>query len=237
MKKRLDADEELGDGKGCECCETKPYTYIHQPVTRNIHHFYISAYIEDAHLYVDMINKIQTAGADDIIYIHLNTVGGYMTAGIQIINAMHSSSATVITSLEGEVSSLGTMLFLAADDFIVHENSSLMFHNYSGGVWGKGHEQVAALESATKWIEDFMLRLYVPFMTVSEVQRLIKGEDIYMHPPEITERLQHMVDVRAKEAEEAEEEPVKPATKTATRRKKTTAKKGTAKKRTTTRKC
>ena len=232
MKRRLDADGELGEEKGCDCCEVKPYTYIHQPVTRNIHHFYISAFIEDAHHYVDMINKIQTAGEGDIIYIHLNTVGGYMTAGIQIINAMISSSAHVISSLEGEVSSLGTMLFLAADEFLVHENSLLMFHNYTGAVFGKGHEQVAALESATKWTEDFMRRLYVPFMTEEEVSRLIKGEDIYMHPPEILERLQYMMQVRAEEAEaakQAEEDP-KPA------KKPTTRKRAAPKKKTTTRK-
>ncbi len=225
MNKRLDADGELGDEKECDCCGPKPFTYFLQPVTRNIHHFYISSYIEDAHHYVEMVNKIQTAGADDIIYIHLNTVGGFMAAGIQIINAMISSSAHIITSLEGEVASLGTMLFLAADEFIVHENSLLMFHNYSGGVWGKGHEQVAALESATKWTEDFMMRIYVPFMTQDEVHRLIKGEDIYMHPPEILERLQHMAEVKKAAIEAAEAAISGTAKKARVPRKKTTAKK------------
>lgn len=214
---------ESGDDKE-EDSDIKPFTYIHQPVTRNIHHFYISSFIEEAHHYVEMINKIQTAGENDIVYVHLNTIGGHMCAGIQIINAMISASAHIITSLEGEVASLGTMLFLAADEFLVHENSLLMFHNYSGGVWGKGHEQVAALESATRWTEDFMMRLYVPFMSEEEVNRLIKGEDIYMHPPEITERLKDMLRIRAAETEE-EAEPVK---KKRTVRKKTTKKKTTA---------
>lgn len=218
-----DAADESPEGK------VKPFTYVLQTVTRNIHHFYISSVIEEPHHYVELINKIQTAGADDIIYLHLNTDGGYMSAGIQIINAMISSSAHVISSLEGEVSSLGTMLFLAADEFLVHENSLLMFHNYSGGVWGKGHEQVAALESATKWTEDFMKRIYVPFMSEEEVSRLIKGEDIYMHPPEILQRLQNMARIRLEEAERAEEEANEPA-------KKTTAKKGTPRKKTTARK-
>jgi len=232
MNTRFDADGEFGEDKGCDCeCGPKPFTYVLQPVTRNIHHFYISTFIEDAHHYVEMINKIQTAGADDIVYIHLNTVGGYMTAGIQIINAMISCSGHVVTSLEGEVSSLGTMLFLAGDEFLVHENSLLMFHNYTGGVWGKGHEQVAALESATKWTEDFMKRIYVPFMTEDEVERLIRGEDIYMHPPEILERLHHMAEVRKAAAEEAEAAEAEPVKKKRTVRKKTTVKKKTPRRR------
>lgn len=201
--------------------EIKHYTYIHQAVTSNVHHFYISSSIEDPIYYTDMVHKIMVAAPNDIIYIHLATPGGYVATGIQLINAMNASQAHVIAALEGEVASLGTMLFLAADEFIVHDNCLLMFHNYSGGVWGKGHEQVAALESATRWSEDFMMRLYVPFMTKDEVERLIKGEDIYMHPPEIKERLAAMVKIRQEEADAeaaAEAENPKPKRKRRTKK-------------------
>jgi len=151
-----------------------------------------------------MVFRIQTAGPDDVIFMHLNTVGGYMDAGIQIINAMKSSNAHVIASIEGEVSSMGTFIFLAADEFIVHDNSSMMIHNYSGGVFGKGHEQIAALESATTWSRDFMHRMYIPFLSEEEVDRVIAGADVYMHPPEIRERLVNMVEIMRAE-QEAEE--------------------------------
>ena len=219
-------DDLGGDDENKEENPVKPFTYIHQTVVQNIHHYYISTLIEDAHLYADMINKIQTAGSGDIIYLHLNTLGGYLSTGIQIINAMRSSQAHIVASLEGEVASLGTMLFLAADEFLVHENSSMMFHNYTGGVYGKGHEQIAAIKSATTWTRDFMRRLYIPFMTEDEVDRLVKGEDIYMHPPEILERLYLMNEIKAKELEAAEN----PQPKRRTTKKKTTKKKVAKKK-------
>ena len=182
--------------------ESKPYTYIHQVITRNIHHYYLSTMIGDAQAYAEMVNKIQIAGPDDIIYIHLNTIGGYTSTGLQIINAMKTTPAHVICSIESEVSSLGTLIFLAADEFIVHDNCLMMFHNYSGAVWGKGHEQIAAIESAKIWTKDFLIRMYVPFMSEEEVNSLIAGADIYMHPPEIRERLDNMVKTIDKEAEE-----------------------------------
>jgi len=172
-----------------------PFAFYHQTIIQNIYHYYISSYIYEAHYYVDMINRIQTAEANDTIYIHLNTIGGDMDAGIQIINAMKVSAAHIVSSLEGGVSSMGGMIFLSAKEFLVHENSFLMIHNYTGGVYGKGHEQVAALQSATKWTEDFMYRLYVPFLSEDEVRNVIKGEDIYIHPPEIIDRLNKMVAV------------------------------------------
>jgi ATP-dependent Clp protease protease subunit len=225
-------DGESGE-ESKECCYTKPYAFFHQVVTQNIYHYYISGYIEDPTQYTEMINRIHTAMESDTIYMHLNTVGGDMSTGIQLMNAMTSTPAHVIASIEGEVSSMGTMIFLSAKEFMVHENSLLMFHNYTGGVWGKGHEQVAALESATKWTEEFMHRIYIPFMTSEEVDRLIKGEDIYMHPPEIIYRLNTMLKIRQLELEAEQEQVEVELQKELTKKvakKKTTKKKVTKKK-------
>lgn len=191
-----DKDDEL---------EYKPYSYLQQQVVRTVHHFYINSIIEEAHKYSEMVFRIQTAGPEDIIYMHLNTAGGYMDAGIQIINAMQSSQAHVIAALEGEVASMGTFIFLAADEFVVHDNSSMMIHNYTGGVFGKGHEQIAALESATTWSRDFMHRMYIPFLSGEEVDKVIAGADIYMHPPEIRDRLTDMVEIMQQEMSEQSE--------------------------------
>jgi len=157
-----------------------------------------------------MIHQIQTSGNDSMIWIHLNTPGGILETGIQIINSMQVSDAHVIASLEGEVASLGTMIFLAADEFIVHDNCLMMFHNYSGWVGGKGHEQVAALEAMTKWTEEIMKRLYIPFMSEEEFERIKRGEDLYFHSDEIRKRLTRMVKVMEKNKKEAEAEAAKP---------------------------
>lgn len=178
---------------------TKPFYYIEQQIVRRVHHYYLSQIVEDASKYVEMIHQIQTAGEENIVWIHLNTPGGILDTGIQLINAMQASDAHIIASIEGEVASLGTMIFLAADEFVVHDNCLMMFHNYSGGVGGKGHEQIAALEAITKWTEDIMKRLYIPFMSESEFERIKKGEDLYFHSEEIRKRLKKMVKILEKE--------------------------------------
>lgn len=187
--------------------ETPPYQYFEQQVVKTVHHYYISQIIEEPNKYIDMIHRVQTAGSDQVIYIHLNTSGGDLNTGIQLINAMNVSQAHVVCSLEGEVASLGTMIFLAADEFVVHDNCLMMFHNYSGGVVGKGHEQIAALEAATKWTEGVMKRLYVPFMSEEEFDRIRKGEDLYFHSDEIRKRLAKMVKAIEREAKEQTAKP------------------------------
>lgn len=173
----------------------KPYEYFEQQLTTKLHHFYISQDIKEPSLYTEMIHIIQSAGPSSVIYLHLNTRGGALNTGIQIINTIQASQAHVICSLEGEVASLGTLIFLAADEFVVHDYSIMMFHNYSGIISGKEHEQIAALEATKDWMQSIMAGLYTPFMTPEELQRIRDGADLYFHAPEIRKRLEQMVEL------------------------------------------
>lgn len=175
--------------------EPKPWHYFEQTVQRRIQHYYLSESVKEPSQYIEMIHNIQTATADNIVWIHLNTPGGVLDTGIQLVNAMKASEAHIIASLEGTVASLGTLIFLAADEFIVHDNSLMMFHNYSGGVFGKGHEQIAALEATTKLVESVMKNLYVPFMSEEEFDTIANGADLYFHAEEVRSRLENMVDI------------------------------------------
>lgn len=178
--------------------EDRPYTQYDQLVSRRIQHYYISSAIVEPHLYVEMIQKIQTANPDDVIYIHLNTPGGHLDTGVQIINAMQSSNAHVIVSIEGNCHSLGTLIFLAADEFVVHDNCLMMIHTYSGGMFGKGHEQESQLKATTLWFNTLAKKLYIPFLTHDEFERVVKGEDLWFQSAEIRNRLSKMVKANKK---------------------------------------
>lgn len=173
--------------------DDKPYQYYEQKIARSVHHYYISSAVEEPEQYVDMIHRIQTAGSDEVIYIHLNTPGGQLATGVQLINAMQSTQAHVIVGIEGNCHSLGTLLFLAADEYIVHDNCLMMIHNYSGGVWGKGNEQQLQIEAQIKWFNALARKLYVPFLSVVEFEKVIRGEDIWLQSSDIRDRLDKMV--------------------------------------------
>jgi ATP-dependent protease ClpP protease subunit len=179
---------------------TKPFKYYESPTGQRIHHFYISESVEEPAKYIDMIHRIKTAGPTDLVYIYLNTPGGYINTGIQIISAIKSSQAHVVTVLEGEVCSLGTLIFLSGDEFVVNDFCMFMIHNYSGGTYGKGHEQVAQLEAMTREWGKLAHDIYVPFLTEEELERVIKGEDLWMGSDEVRTRLQKMLKIMEREA-------------------------------------
>jgi ATP-dependent protease ClpP protease subunit len=121
----------------------KPYRVFRSEMTIQEVSYYIPEVIGSPLEYTEMIHEIRTAGAHDQIYIFLNTVGGNVDTGIQLINAIRDSDATVTTVLEGQAFSMGALLFLCGDKQSVSPHSRLMFHMYSGGGHrGKGNESL-----------------------------------------------------------------------------------------------
>lgn len=198
--------------------QKKPYRQFEQTFTCQHIHFYLSEAIADPSSYTDMIYRISCAGPADLVFIHLNTPGGQLDTGVQIINAMQNSQAKIITVLEGMAHSLGTMIFLAGDEMVVNDNCLMMFHNFNGGLIGKGNEMTSQLDATVKWFASLAKTIYLPFLSEVEFERIARGEDLWMQSPEIRTRLENMVKVlqeqaesdekAAQEEEEREEAPV-----------------------------
>lgn len=169
---------------------------------------YISRHIGPPNEYVDLISRIRNAHPDDIIYLHLNTPGGYLDTGIQIINAMKDCRGRVICVLDGTVCSMGSLIFLAAEEYIIHDHCRLMFHNYSGGTYGKGNEQIAQLESTGKWFNKMFVDLCTPFLSEEECAGVIEGKDIWLDSDEVRERMEKTIAGMQKELEDAEDKAV-----------------------------
>ncbi len=184
--------------------QPKIYEYFEQQVIRKVHHFYLTGFIGEAIQYTKMVHTIQQAGPDDAVHIHLNTEGGYLSTGIQIINAMKYSPAEIICSIEGEAHSLGSMIFLAADQFLVHDNSQMLIHNYTGGVYGKGKESVDELASTIKWFASLAQKYYVPFITDLELSNILNDKDMWLQDDDIRKRILKMLKIKRREAKELE---------------------------------
>lgn len=187
--------------------EKKPYKQFNQTLASEHIHFYISKLIGEPDEYTEMIHRITLAQPSDVIYIHLNTPGGQLDTGVQLINAMRNSQAKIVTVLESTAYSLGTLIFLSGDEMVINEHCMMMFHNFNGGLIGKGNELVSELEATVKWFAALAEDIYIPFLTREEFDRIVRGEDMWMQTPEIKVRLERMV--KAMEQKQHEEEEAK----------------------------
>lgn len=174
-----------------------PYQHYEQTYEVTKIHFYLNSKITSPDQYSDMIHRINTATDHDEITIHINTPGGDVATGIQIIGAMRNTPARVITSLEGVGASMGATIFLAGDEMAVHDMSYLMFHNYSSGAFGKGHEITTQIAAVNDWMGSIINTIWKPFITDDEVEQIISGRDLYIQAPEVRDRLIKMRDILA----------------------------------------
>lgn len=158
--------------------------------------YYLCGEILEPQYYTELFYTLRTAGDADVVYLHLNSSGGDFNTGLQIINNIAASAATVVTILEARAYSMAALIFLAGDKLVVHDNCQLMFHIYSGYFSGKGNEQQAEVIAVGKWFEKAMARICVPFLSEVEIGRILKGSDLWMDSDEISHRLARVLHTR-----------------------------------------
>ena len=162
--------------------------FINKPVS-SLHTFYLSGNIESPDEYITWFEIMRNAGENDAIQIHINSYGGDLFTAIQFLRAMADTPAHVIASVEGACMSAATMIFLAADTFEVSEHSIFMFHNYSGGTFGKGGEMIDQIQHERKWSQHLMKRIYAEFLTDAEIASILDNKDMWMDGEEVLKRL------------------------------------------------
>lgn len=204
---RSDLDDEIEIKLPFLDSAKRPYHQYEQAFAIKQVHFYISKPVGAADDYVDMIHYIATAGEHETIYIHLNTPGGHLDTGVQLINAMRNSPARIVTMLEGQAFSLGTLILLAGDEIIINDNCMMMFHNFSSGLIGKGNEMLAELNASVEWVDTLARDIYIPFLSEEEYDRIRSGEDKWMQSGEIKKRLVKMMKTLEKQQKQAAEKP------------------------------
>jgi ATP-dependent protease ClpP protease subunit len=156
----------------------------------NLITIYISGSIETPEKYIGCIDAIRNANETDIVRIHINSPGGDLFTTIQFIRAITETKATVVTSAEGACMSAATMLFLSANQFEISEHCLFMFHNYSGGTFGKGGEMYDQLRHERKWSESIIRKIYSGFLTEVEIRSILENKDIWMEGEEVMKRIE-----------------------------------------------
>ena len=173
----------------------------------NVYEFYLNGEIESAENYVQWFDTIRHASSQDAIKIYINSPGGDVFTAIQFMRVLQETQANVIMSIEGFCASAATMIMLCGDSFEISEHSMFMFHNYSGGTFGKGGEMLDQLQHERKWSEKLLREIYKDFLTEEEITSVLDNKDIWMDGEEVAKRLKlRQEKIEAEEAEKEENE-------------------------------
>lgn len=183
-----------------------PYTILVRPLARLFEVYISQAFGHNTDQYVKLFDMIRSASPNDIIRININSPGGSLVTGLQLLNSMRESEAHIITVLDGEAFSLAPLILLAGDEIVVNDHSALMFHNYSWGNVGKGNETRERQMASDRQYKSMLKAYASPFLSDDEIDRVIRGEDLYYTTDEIRERLDLVREYHEREKEAMIEE-------------------------------
>ena len=152
--------------------------------------------------YDEVVSLLLSAEESDSIIFVINNFGGRVDTLNSILNALAITKATVTGFLVGQGCSCASVLFLACHNWMVGDNTTLMIHEQSFFVGGKASETKKQHEHYQKQNDRFIREVYQFFLSDSEIESCLKGEDYYFEDHEIRERLALREQKRMEEAQE-----------------------------------
>jgi ATP-dependent protease ClpP protease subunit len=163
-----------------------------KPITKFKYSIYIKDSIKEAKNMATLLGVFRSASSYDEITVYLNSSGGWLNTAEQILNAMEDCSAKIITVADGRVASAATLVFMAGDERIIKSNAYFMFHHYSAGVSGKGHEMVQKINFQSAYYPDLLKKYYKEIFTDEEVKEILEGKDVWMSGKDFQKKLDKM---------------------------------------------
>ncbi len=154
-----------------------------------IYEFYLVGDIESPEEYTEWFDTIRNIGPHDVVRFYINSTGGDLFTSIQFMSVIKQCQGTVMVEVEGACMSAATMIMLASENIDVSDNSMFMFHNYSGGVIGKGGEMYDNIMHERAWSEQLLRDVYANFLDEEEIKQILDNRDIWMDSAEVIRRL------------------------------------------------
>ena len=152
--------------------------------------YYLSDEIGPPGEYIEWFENIRNAGENETITIHINSPGGNLYTAIQFLSVLSESKAKIVMSVEGICASAATIIFLQGHQYLISQYSSFMFHNYSGGTFGKGGEMADQILFEKKWAEVLFKNVYRNFLSEKEIEAILEGKDLWMTYDQVVNKLE-----------------------------------------------
>ena len=74
------------------------------------------------------------------IKLHINSYGGSVFAGFSAVDYIRNSKVPITSVIDGCAASAATIMSVVAQERLMHENSFMLIHQLSSGMWGKYEE-------------------------------------------------------------------------------------------------
>lgn len=153
------------------------------------HHFYLDFAIEEPEPFYDFFTTLRTASPEDVVFLHINSLGGRISTMTQVIGAIQSAPCSVIGVAEGDVASAAAYIFFSCHGFQVADYSQFLVHNGMGGYIGKPNDHLAVADANNQQIKKVIKGTLSLFFSKKEIKSILNGREFCLSGEEVVERL------------------------------------------------
>ena len=121
---------------------------------------YLDENIKEAKYYRNWIQSVESLNEGDLVYLSVNSYGGYLDGAIAIINAIQSTDANVHVCIDGVAASAASLIALAAPSVAVSPYASMMIHAATFGAFGKQSDVISHASFVDKQVKGLMHDIY-----------------------------------------------------------------------------
>ncbi len=161
---------------------------ISEHILRSVLHTEFTLYdaISNFSDYKELFKALKEAQEGDGVELRINCPGGHCDVGMMIVQAIKETKATVVCNVVYPSHSMGAIIAVAGDYLVMQPHTFLMFHTYSGGTHGKSDDMLKDVMYTDEAIKGMFGDVVCPFLTKKEVERMHRGEDLYIKSDDVT---------------------------------------------------
>lgn len=120
-----------------ERSDNRIYFYSEVTRTKVLH---LNKEIRNLNLDITHTAKILSTNELANIYLHINSYGGSVFAGLAAVDHIRGSEVPVASVIDGCAASAATLMSVVANERYMYEHSFMLVHQLSSGLWGKYEE-------------------------------------------------------------------------------------------------
>lgn len=161
---------------------------IEVPSTKN-YKLYIGSFEHNEAELDNMFMELENANDDDTLEISIHSSGGLLSELQRFENIIKNIfTRRTTTFLNPYGFSAGAMIFVMGDYRVVFENSQLMFHDFSGGFYGKSYDMKNQIDFDYEFLKNYFTKIVSPFLNKKELQEFFSGKEFWFNAEEMLRR-------------------------------------------------
>ena len=136
-----------------------------------------------------LLNNLRDSGDNDTLTIRIDSPGGYVSELYKIKSVIQEKFyGRTTTILDPSAASAAAVLFTFGDKRVAYEHSWIMFHDWSGGAFGKASDVVNRIKFYKQLYDNIARSELQNFLTKDELTDMLNGKEFWFDIKKICKR-------------------------------------------------